>query len=524
MLHFRPVTRGGNNTLRSIRRTMANLASTIAQGGDGTFGRIGAVARVVGLCAIALLALALTARAAYYLWAALAMVTWPHEAHNGEGTILHESQLLGRDLLGGLRSLYGPQPADGFIAGNYPPLYYALWAMKPGPSALPTGRGLSLLGGLVVALAGGVAVWAALPGRRALRLAAGALGGALFICTIPVFQQIGIAKPDMIALAFAACGLALFERAVGPRGTVLAGCCFGLALLTKQSIGLAFAAAALAAIRRGPRALLPLLAGAGATVGIVLGALWLLVGNSLFEHLLLYNTRPWRGDRFESLNGKFLTQHWPILVPALAYAAWGIRRRAKSALTYYPLTALLVLATVGAEGGARNYYIELCLAIGLGAALALGSALGGKGGVPLLAGAALIFLLGFYTTRTYTSFIVGQYVPTPPVQDGARMNALLAMVDAAPDPILTDSIGFLALRGRPVVIDDDFLAIIVREKGLWNPEGIVATVQARRYPLVLTAKYTTDAELRRAWGDQVVDALYANYDRTGPETFAPKGR
>ena len=484
------------------------------------------IVRALGLGALAILALLLTARAAYYLWTAVAMVTWPHEAHNGESTMLHESQLLGQNLIAGLRALYGPQPADGFIAGNYPPLYFLLWALKPGPSAFPTGRGLSLLAGLVAALAGGYAVWRLLPGRQALRIAAGTLGGALFLCTIPVFQQIGIAKPDMVALAFAACGLALFERAPSWRGTLLAGSVFGLALLTKQSIGLAFAAAALAALRRGPRTLLPFLAGASVTFGIVIGVLWLLAGNTLFSHLLFYNTRPWRADRFESLNSKFLVQHWPILVPALAYAAWGIWKRGKSALTYYPLTALVVPITVGAEGGARNYYVELCLAIGLGAALALGSTLAANRVRPVLLGASvvLILLLGFYANRTYTSFIIGQYVPTPPVQDGGELNALLAITDATPDPILTDSISFLAIRNRPVVIDDDFLAMIVRDKGLWQTNGIVAALQERRYHLVLTAKYMADDELRRAWGNAVVDALYANYDRTSPETFVPKKR
>ncbi len=507
-------------------REVARRESTTQENQDVSSGRTEWIVRAVGFGALTLLALALTARAGYYLWTAVAMVTWPHEAHNGESTMLHESQLLGQNLIDGLRALYGPQPADGFIAGNYPPLYFLLWALKPGPSAFPTGRGLSLLAGLVAALAGGYAVWRALPGRQALRIAAGALGGALFICTIPVFQQIGIAKPDMVALAFAACGLALFERATSWRGVLLAGAVFGLALLTKQSIGLAFAAAAFAALRRGPRTLLPFLAGASVVFGVVIGALWLLAGNTLFSHLLFYNTRPWRDDRFESLNSKFLVQHWPILVPALAYAAWGIWKRGKSALTYYPLTALVVLITVGAEGGARNYYVELCLAIGLGAALALGSLLAAKGPRPVLLGASvvLILLLGFYTNRTYTSFIVGQYVPTPPVQDGGKLNALLALTDATPDPILTDSISFLALRNRPVVIDDDFLAMIVRDKGLWQTDGIVAALQARRYPIVLTAKYMADDELRRAWGDAVVDALYANYDRTSPETFVPKKR
>ncbi|HEY8599107.1 MAG TPA: hypothetical protein VIL85_11795, partial [Thermomicrobiales bacterium] len=200
----------------------AKPEATTRHGHDLSSGRVERIIRAVGLAALLLLALALTARAGYYLWTAVAMVTWPHEAHNGESTMLHESQLLGQDLIGGLRALYGPQPTDGFIAGNYPPLYFLLWAMKPGPSAFPTGRGLSLLAGLIAALAGGYAVWRALPGRQALRIAAGALGGALFICTIPVFQQIGIAKPDMVALAFVACGLALFERATTWRGALLA--------------------------------------------------------------------------------------------------------------------------------------------------------------------------------------------------------------------------------------------------------------------------------------------------------------
>src|SRR5436305_5701014 len=239
---------------------------------------LGATVRGVGYAVLLVLAAVLAARALYFFQTALVMVRWPFETNNGEATLPAESRLLDQGLLAGLRTLYGPQPHDRFIAGNYPPVYYLLWALKPGAPAFPTGRALSVLGGLVAALAGGVAVYSAAGGSRLPRASTALLGAAAFICTVPIFQQIGIAKPDMVALAFAALGLALFEAAPNRPGTVAAGVCFALALLTKQSIGFALAAAAVAALRRGPRALLTLALTTGAVLAAVLGGIALLAG------------------------------------------------------------------------------------------------------------------------------------------------------------------------------------------------------------------------------------------------------
>jgi hypothetical protein len=487
-------------------------------------GDVGAVLRTAGQICLLVLALLLMARALYYAWNTVSLIRWPHEAHGGETTMLYESQLLSGGPIAGLRALYGPQRDDRFLAGNYPPVYIAIWALEPGVSGLPTGRALSLLGGLVAALAGGLAVFGALrrEAKPGLRLWAGVLGGATFLCTVPVFQQIAIAKPDMMALAFAACGLAVFEFSTGRRGYILAGLCFGLGVLTKQSVGFALAAALVAALRRDRQAFITLVATVAATLVVVLGAIWLLVGNALFEHLVIYNTRPWRADRFESLNDKFLRLHWPILVPAIAYSLWGLYARGRSALTYYPLFALAVLFTVGAEGGARNYYIELCLAAGLGLGLAIATLLNSRAIALLPVSAVALVVAAFYAQQAYTVFIKGLYVPEPPVQDGTFLNATLAIADGAPDPVLSDDINYLAIRNRPAVMDDAFLAMIVRNKGLWQPDGIIAAVEERRYPLILTARNQTDEELRRLWGDPLVDAIYANYDRAGPTYFVPK--
>ncbi len=482
--------------------------------------------RTVGQVCLLVLALLLLGRALYYAWNAVALLSWPHEAHGGEATMLYESNLLSAGLLDGLRELYGPQRADRFLAGNYPPIYILLWALEPGPSGLPTGRALSLLGGVGAALFGGLAVFAALrrEARPGLRLWAGVLGGAVFVCTVPVFQQIAIAKPDMTALAFAAAGLAAFEFSTGRRGYILAGVCFALGVLTKQSVGFALAAALIAALRRDRAAFVTLAATVAATLAVVFGFLWLLAGNALFEHLILYNTRPWRADRFESLNEKFLRIHWPLLVPALLHGLWGVFRRKGSALTYYPFLALVTLLTVGAEGGARNYYVELCLAAGLGLGLALGTLLNSRARLLLPVSAVALFVAAFYTQQAYTLLIRGLYVPEPPVQDGGFLNATLAIADGAPDPILSDDLNYLAIRNRPAVIDDTFLAMIVRNKGMWQPTGIIAAVQAREYPLILTPRNQKDEELRRLWGDPLVDAILANYDRVGPTYFVPKRR
>jgi hypothetical protein len=488
---------------------------------------LGATVRGVGYALLLILAAVLAVRALYFFQTALVMVRWPFETNNGEATLLAESRLLDQGLLAGLRTLYGPQPHDRFIAGNYPPVYYLLWVLKPGAPAFPTGRALSVLGGLVAALAGGAAVYRAAGGSRLQRASTALLGAAAFICTVPVFQQIGIAKPDMVALAFAACGLAFFEAAPNQRGTVAAGVCFALALLTKQSIAFALIAATIAALRRGPRALLTLVITTAAVLAAVLGGLWLLAGPSLFEHLVLYNLRPWSESRFGSVNVKFLSLHWPLLVPALGYAAWGLYARGRSALTYYPPLALATLLTVGSEGGGRSYYVELCLAAGLGAALALGALLNARPAWAAPLSSATLLLLAFYAVRAYTVFTGGAYVTEPPsAAEADRINHLLVMVDGAPDPvlILSEDAGYLAMRGRPLVIDDPYLARAMYRQGRWSTAGVVEAIRARRYSLIVNTTTINERKLRPDWGDALVDALVANYQEVGPESWVPKAR
>lgn len=482
-------------------------------------------ARICGQVLLAIVAIAAIIRAGYFVGTSFGLVNWPHEATGGEATMLHESQLLAdHGLIGGLRLIYGPQDDDQFTAGNYPPLYILLWALEPGQSGFPTGRLLSLLAGFVTAGAGGFAVYAALSrrGSRTVAIGSGLLGGALFLCNMPVFQQIFIAKPDMVALAFAACGLALFERSNSRLGMILAGTCFALGLLTKQSIGFALLAALVAAYRRSPRDAFRLAITVGAIGLVALGLLYLIAGPALFERLVVYNTRPWREDRLISLDRKFLALHWLLVVPALGYTLWGLRQRIGSALTYYPFAAMAVLFTVGAEGGARNYYIELCLAASLGAAMAVGTLLNAREWRWQPMSALTVGLVAVFVLRAYTVFVRDAYIPEPPVEEGAYRNWVLSVVDSTPDPILSDDVSYLAMRDRPVIIDDNFLCTIVREKGLWEDNGIVADLENQVYPLVLTVRTENEEQLRDLWGDEIVNALYENYVPLGDGRFIPE--
>ncbi len=472
---------------------------------------------------ILLIAGLIAARALYYCWMALAILKWPFEIHGGESTMLYETQLLNNDFLGGLREIYGPERSDRFLAGNYPPIYLFLWTLDPGDTSYITGRALALLGGLAAAVAGGVAVAATVQGGRLWRAAIGVLGGSLFLCTVPVFQQISIAKPDMIALAFAAAGLAAYALWGDWRGAVLAGICCGLAGLTKQSVCFATLAILLAATRQHWRRGLTFALSCGATALAGLGALWLLVGPTLYDHLITYNLRYWRQDRFESLNTKFLTQHWPLIGAAVIATIWGVWRRPRSPLSYFPLTASLIFLMAGSEGGARNYYVELCLALGLVAALGVGDLLQARR-LPVLAiGSLAALLIAVHLVRAYTLFIVGLYVPTQPL-DQRDPNPILRYVDQQRNPvlILADDPGYLVMRNRPVVIDDPFLASLMIREGHWDPAGIIANIEARQYSLILTVD-ATDDDLLKAWGPRFMAAVLANYEPVD-DGYLPKSR
>jgi hypothetical protein len=213
--------------------------------------------------------------------------------------------------------------------------------------------------------------------------------------------------------------------------------------------------------------------------------------------------------------------HWPLLIPALGYGAWGVVKRPRSALSYYPFVSLATMLMVGSEGAYRYYFIPLCLAAGLGTALGLGALLEARPAAALLPAAALVALLGLYTWRAYTYFTPANFVPGPPVETGGERNRILAAVDAAPEPVLAEEVGYQAIRHRQPVIDDPYLAQILLRYGRWDDAAIVAGLRERRYTLVVV-KPADDALLRQRWGDAFVDALYANYRQTEPQVYRPK--
>lgn len=490
--------------------------------------RVRAVYDAVSGIALLLLAAVLVGRALYYVRAVLPLVYWPFEQVPGEGTMLFESQLLHQSLLPGLRALYGPQVGDRFIAGNYPPLYLLLWALKPGDAAgYPWGRILSLLASGVTAVAGAVAVARCVPGNAWLKSMSGIIGGALFIATVPVMQQLTIAKPDMVALALATVALATFNCHHGRAGLVASGVFMALALLTKQSLFFVAGALLIAALRRGRRAFLSFSA-ALALVGIGgLAFLLSVAGPALFEHLVIYNRRDWGHERLLALDAKFIKVHWPLLVTSVVYGLWALRFRPRSPLTYFPLLALGTLLTIGVEGAYRNYYLELCLALALGTALALGSLVASSSrlaipGAAVTAGLVTLYAFLLYTQVLPTGYLANVHDPKQ-LARGDRFSKLLARVDAAPDPVLSDEAGLLAMRGRTPVLDDPFLAKLMRAKGRWDAAAIVAGLRRRSYSLFVPS-VTDGRSLRAQWGDAFVDALEANYERGPDGVYAPRSR
>lgn len=453
----------------------------------------------------------------------MAIVRWPFAIHAGESTMLYESQLLDQNLLRGLWAIYGPTLPDRFLAGNYPPVYILLWKFSPGSAGYIAGRTLALLGGVVAAIAGGVAVTATVEGRWFWRLIVGALGGALFLCTVPVLQQIGVAKPDMTALAFAACGLAIYALLPGWRGAVLSGICCALAGLTKQSVCFATLAIVIAAWRYHWRQAVIFAVSCGATVALALGALWTLVGPDLYEHLITYNLRSWRQDRFIVLTTRFLGQHWPVLLAAVLATVWAVWRRTRSPLGYFPLLSTVSFFMVGSDGAARNYYVELCLALGLVVALGVGDLLQQQRATYQIAGVVVAALIGLHLFRAYTLFTLGTYVPVIPLND-RDPNPILQHVDQLPDPVLIlgDDPGYLVMRGRPVSIDDLYLASLLIRNDTWHPSGIIDNLQHQRYSAVVALDVSLD-DLRASWGDELIDALLANYQRQ-QETYYPRRR
>jgi hypothetical protein len=440
-------------------------------------------------------------------------LNYPAPLDGQEGFALWEAALLRSG-----QPLYQPVVPDNFISAPYPPVHPLLLALI-GQSDVPhvfwSGRLVSLLAALGVAIAGFGVVWRVTSSRLA-----GVAAAVLLLAFAPLQLWALRIKPDMVGLLFTVAGLWLVSRCQvsgvrcqvsesdphqypdsksetrntkhGPRSQIsitrhpspvtrylspsfiAAALAFVLAHFSKQTM----LAGPLAA---GTYLLLldwKLALRWGALYLALLGAAWialdLVTYGQYTYHIWVLHKLDWTGSRFWKLATQ-LRDTWPLLILGVMGVVACIRR--PTVINAYLLWAPASLIGAGVEGSHHNHLLETGAALALAGGQAIGLGLMWGGSLRVLAPVLLATQLLLW--RTPLPWFAGDYDPDP------NYDRYIEFVRATPGAVMADDVGLVYAAGKPLRYDDPAAMGPAADRDLWDQRQFVADIRAGRFSALL---------------------------------------
>lgn len=461
----------------------------------------------------------------------------PYELDYAEGVLLWQTEHV-VNLESAFRSL-NEYPYVSFM---YPPLYHAVVYFSQGLTGemLSTGRLVSALSALGIALLVGLQAWWAIPRRTAWFVRAGsALAGALFCASLSTMAWSQLMRVDMLALLFTFAGIALFLTAARrPIQQYLAFLCFVLALFTKQTQMAAPAACLLLAFYIRPVQALRLLG-----FSLLLGAAGLAVlipptHGRFLTNMLVLSSNPFSLRNMLGMMQLNLAAVAPLAALALTVPlvfltrarrlrrSWLERspaRRAAALGSLHLLLALAISLTCGKRGSNYNYFLEWNIACCLLVALLLALILPRMRAVRLpVPEAALLLMLLFYASDGVAS-LAQDLRPHRPSTLEADSAAVVDLIRSLPGPVYSENMTVLVKAGKEVP-GEPALITLLAESHTWDESPLVRRVSSRSFSAIVV---TTSLDNRNRYTVTLAQAILGAYrlDRTigGFAIYLPKG-
>jgi hypothetical protein len=300
----------------------------------------------------------------------------------------------------------------------------------------------------------------------------------------------------------------------------LAGIPLVLAVLTKQTYVTAIISVAIQLWPR-RRAMLLFLAPVVACVLLVLVVGQVLSGGWLLWHTVIADANPLNIDYFSAMFTEFIQLNAVPVIAAAALLAIPSLPGERQWRTYFVLSGLQALLTVGKLGASSNYWLELTAAtaalIGIGAVRLTRDVTIRRGFTSAtLAGVVLAGLLtvvpGYAATVTATAQLA--LMDKPPAQ-----LAIAADVAREPGDVLTDDPSLALLAGKPV--EFEFIIFTILAAGhIWDERPILDAIASHRFSLVILSQPLEEPAqplISARWSPAVHDAILANYAAAGQD-------
>jgi hypothetical protein len=412
----------------------------------------------------------------------LSMLEYAAPLDGQEGMALWEAGLLRAG-----KGLYLPVVPEHFVSAPYPPLHPLLLALF-GESSVPhvfwSGRMISVIAALLVALAGfGVA-------RQVTRSYLAGLSAAVVVLAFAPLQIWALRiKPDLVGLAFTVVGLwlaALWHKPEPgeaaspalwrtlPPALIGAALAFTLAHFSKQTMlagPLAVGTYLLLhdwrlALRWG-LLYLALVAATWATLDLV-------THGQYTYHVWVLHKLQWYGYRFWKLASQ-LRDTWPLVMLGLVGLSATLRR--PTVINAYLLWAPASLIGAGVIGSHHNHLLETGVALALAGGQAIGLALRYGGVLRVLAPVLLGTQLLLWATPL--PWFAGDFEPDE------NYTRFVDYLRATPGEVMADDVGLVYAAGRPLRYDDPAAMGPAAALGLWDQREFVGLIRAGHFSTIL---------------------------------------
>jgi hypothetical protein len=337
----------------------------------------------------------------------------------------------------------------------------------------------------------------------------------LFISIPYVVHWSGLARIDLLALAFSLGGVYLLIQSDGPRWKFFAGA--GLlvaAIFTRQSYALAAPAGAFLYIFRSDRKKALTLAAivAGFSLLLVL-LLQIATRGGFYFNIVTANQNEFGLDRLED-NARRFWEIAEILFVVAVFSLALVRTPTWFLAAPYLIGAALSGLTIGKIGSNVNYWLELCagLSMSAGAVVAWSR---GEGRSRILS-AGLLLLLGVHTGQLMRATLSEYWNDLQDRRAAAaelsQLEKILAEVDG---PVLADEyMGLVTLKGDHLTLQPFELTQLANQ-GLWDQTPLLESIRAKEFPLILIHFFPFYDVYKERWSEEMLAAINRSYRPVG---------
>ncbi len=375
--------------------------------------------------------------------------------------------------------LYHPIGDGPFVHHPYMPLYMGLVNAcgRLGWVNLPTMRLVSVL-----PTAGTAVVLAIVVRRRAGGWVVPLLAAGLWLSWPAVYVYGVLVRPEPLAVFLSTCGFARLRAT--PRGATEAVLWFGLAILCKQPYLFTAMVAGVWLLLTDRRVALRYAVGMALFGAAMLALTWWRTGTNFWWHTVVATNNQWTWGpvlRWARFNATHLAV--PVLLAAAATVR-DIRSRSVSPWGVYFVGAWLITFTVGKDGSALHYFVEVGAPTAVMAAAAA-ARIAQRTQLRWLFAAAALAVGAVVPLRHWPGRIPiyrYDFTPTPDVR--AERDAVVAWVRGQPGNVLCYDLDLVALAGQACALQPWMFATLQRE-GLWDEAPLLAQVRAGDFAAIL---------------------------------------